>query len=137
MEKCLLQIKSGMYGEPFYADGRYSDKDGILKFTWTEKHPNEKIASDFELICDAKGKQVTVVRGGDVSSKMVFEPGNRTKGSLNTMFGVIDVNIVTDYINFPSVLDESLEFSYTMDPDSGEPIKNTFSIRRLLQNAEE
>lgn len=126
-----------MYGEPFFADGHYSEEKGILKYKWTEKHPNEKIASDFELICDAKGKQVTVIRGGDVSSKMVFEPGNNTKGSLNTMFGVIEVNILTDYINFPSVLDEGLEFSYTMDPDSGEPIKNTFSIRRLLQNSEE
>ena len=126
MEDCVLKIKSGMYGEPFYADGKYSEEDGILKYSWTEKHPNERIPSSFELVCDAPGKQVTVIRDGDVSSKMVFEPGNRTKGSLNTMFGVIDVNIDTEYINFPSVLNETLEFGYTMDPDSGEPIKNVF-----------
>lgn len=137
MEECVLKIKSGMYGEPFYADGKYSEEDGILKYSWTEKHPNERIPSSFELVCDASGKQVTVIRDGDVSSKMVFEPGNRTKGSLNTMFGVIDVNIDTEYINFPSVLNDNLEFGYTMDPDSGEPIKNVFSIKRLLQNAEE
>lgn len=137
MEECVLKIKSGMYGEPFYADGKYSEEDGILKYSWTEKHPNERIPSSFELVCDASGKQVTVIRDGDVSSKMVFEPGNRTKGSLNTMFGVIDVNIDTEYINFPSVLNDTLEFGYTMDPDSGEPIKNVFSIKRLLQNAEE
>jgi Domain of unknown function (DUF1934). len=88
MEKCVLQIKTGMYGEPFFADGSYSLEDGVRKYSWTEKHPNERIASDFELVCDIEGKQVTVIRGGDVSSKMVFEPGKRTKGSLNTMFGV-------------------------------------------------
>ena len=136
MEKCVLQIKTGMYSEPFFADGKYIEEKRILKYSWTEKHPNEKIASDFELICDAAGKQVTVIRGGDVSSKMVFEPGNRTKGSLNTMFGVIEVNIDTEYVNFPSALNETLEFGYTMDPDDGEPIKNIFSIKRLLQNAE-
>ncbi|MBE7070675.1 MAG: DUF1934 domain-containing protein [Ruminococcaceae bacterium] len=136
MEKCVLEIKTGMYAEPFFAEGSYSDEKGIRKYTWTEKHPNEKIASDFELFCDAKGKQVTVIRGGDVTSKMVFEPGNRTKGSLNTMFGVIEVVIETDYVNFPSALNETLEFSYTMDPDEGESVKNVFSIKRLLQNSE-
>ena len=137
MEKCVLQIKSGMYAEPFFADGSYSEENGLLKYSWTEKHPNEKIPSSFELVCDSEGKQITVIRDGDVSSKMVFEPGNRTKGSLNTVFGVIDVNIETEYVNFPSVLNETLEFGYTMDPDSGEPIKNVFSIKRLLQNSEE
>lgn len=137
MEKCVLQIKTGMYGEPFFADGSYSLEDGVRKYSWTEKHPNERIASDFELVCDIEGKQVTVVRGGDVSSKMVFEPGKRTKGSLNTMFGVIEVVIETEYVNFPSALNETLEFGYTMDPDEGEPVKNVFSIKRLLQNANE
>ena len=136
MEKCVLQIKTGMYGEPFFAEGTYSEDKGILKYNWTELHKNERIASDFELICDAAGKQVTVIRGGDVSSKMVFEPGNRTKGSLNTMFGVIEVVIATEYINFPSALNETLEFGYTMDPDEGESVKNVFSIKRLLQNSE-
>jgi len=137
MEKCVLQIKTGMYGEPFFADGSYSLEDGVRKYSWTEKHPNERIASDFELVCDIEGKQVTVIRGGDVSSKMVFEPGKRTKGSLNTMFGVIEVVIETEYVNFPSALNETLEFGYTMDPDEGEPVKNVFSIKRLLQNANE
>ena len=137
MEKCVLQIKSGMYGEPFFADGHYSEDKGVLKYKWTEKHPNEEIPSSFELVSDPAEKIVTVIRDGDVSSKMTFEPGKSTKGSLNTMFGVIEVSIATDYINFPSVLNETLEFSYTMDPDSGEPIKNIFSIKRLLQKSEE
>ena len=136
MEKCVLQIKTGMYGEPFYAEGTWSEKKGLLTYKWTELHENERVASDFELICDAAGKQVTVIRGGDVSSKMTFETGNRTKGTLNTMFGVIEVFIATEYINFPSALNETLEFSYTMDPDEGEPVKNVFSVKRLLQNAE-
>ncbi len=136
MEKCVLQIKTGMYGEPFFAEGSWSEENGVLKYKWTELHENERVASDFELVSDAANKQVTVIRGGDVSSKMAFEPGSRTKGTLNTMFGVIEVVIETDYINFPSALNETLEFSYTMDPDEGEPVKNVFSVKRLLQNAE-
>ena len=134
MEKCVLQIKTGMYSEPFYAEGSWSEEKGLLKYKWTELHENERVSSDFELICDAAGKQVTVIRGGDVTSKMTFEPGNRTKGTLNTMFGIIDVTIETEYVNFPSVLNETLEFGYVMDPDEGEPLKNVFSIKRLLQN---
>lgn len=136
MEKCVLQIKTGMYGEPFFAEGIWSEEKGLLTYKWTELHENERVASDFELVSDAANKQVTVIRGGDVSSKMTFEPGSRTKGTLNTMFGVIEVVIETDYINFPSALNETLEFSYTMDPDEGEPVKNVFSVKRLLQNAE-
>ena len=136
MEKCVLQIKTGMYGEPFFAEGTWSEEKGLLTYKWTELHENERVASDFELVSDAANKQVTVIRGGDVSSKMSFEPGSRTKGTLNTMFGVIEVVIETDYINFPSALNETLEFSYTMDPDEGEPVKNVFSVKRLLQNAE-
>lgn len=136
MEKCVLQIKTGMYSEPFYAEGTWSEEKGLLTYKWTELHENERVASDFELVSDAANKQVTVIRGGDVSSKMSFEPGSRTKGTLNTMFGVIEVVIETDYINFPSALNETLEFSYTMDPDEGEPVKNVFSVKRLLQNAE-
>lgn len=136
MEKCVLQIKTGMYGEPFFAEGTWSEEKGLLTYKWTELHENERVASDFELISNAANKQVTVIRGGDVSSKMTFEPGSRTKGTLNTMFGVIEVVIETDYINFPSALNETLEFGYTMDPDEGEPVKNVFSVKRLLQNAE-
>jgi hypothetical protein len=51
--------------------------------------------------------------------------------------GSIEVVIETEYVNFPSALNETLEFGYTMDPDEGEPVKNVFSIKRLLQNANE
>lgn len=136
MEKCVLQIKTGMYGEPFLTEGSWNGDKDMFKYKWTELHENERVASDFELICDSAAKQVTVIRGGDITSKMVFEPGKRTKGSLNTAFGVIEVTIETEYINFPSALNETLEFSYTMDPDEGEPVRNIFSIKRLLQNSE-
>ena len=136
MEKCVLQIKTGLYGESCFAEGSYSEKEGVSTYKWTELHEKEKVSSDFELICDPAEKKVTVIRGGDISSRMVFEPGKRTKGSLNTTFGVIEVVIDTEYVNFPSVLNEILEFGYAMDPDEGEPVKNVFSVKRLLQNTE-
>ena len=47
MEKCVLQIKTGMYGEPFFAEGTYSEEKGILKFETTD------------------GKSFTIKEGGD------------------------------------------------------------------------
>ena len=77
-----------------------------------------------------------VIRNGDVTSRMVFEAGNKTTSSMKTAYGPIDVVIDTDYINFPGGLIDGAEISYTLDPDSDNPIRNIFSIKRLLQKEE-
>jgi uncharacterized beta-barrel protein YwiB (DUF1934 family) len=75
-----------------------------------------------------------VVRNGDVNSVMDFKEGERTGGTLNTAYGVIDVQIETEYINLPGGLSNALEIRYKMGQDGDEPIKNLFMIKRLLQN---
>ncbi|MBR3461223.1 MAG: DUF1934 domain-containing protein [Clostridiales bacterium] len=133
-EKCLFVIKSGMYGEPLTTKGSVSTEGTRTVYNWAEKHNDNEKETHFVMTLIKEESKAIVVRNGDVTSRMVFEAGNKTTSSMNTAFGVIDVVIDTEYINFPGGLVDGAEISYTLDPDSGEPIRNIFSIKRLLQN---
>ena len=135
-EKCLFEIRSGMYGEPLLAKGTVCKEGVRTVYNWTERHSDEAKETRFVLTLIKEESKAIVVRNGDVTSRMVFESGNKTTNSMNTAFGVIDMVIDTDYINFPGGLIDGCEISYTLDPDSGDPIRNIFSIKRLLQNEE-
>lgn len=135
-EKCLFEIRSGMYTEPLKTLGTMSTEGNRTIYMWTEKHSEQEQETHFMLTLIKEESKAIVVRNGDVTSRMVFEAGNKTTSSMKTSFGVIDVVIDTDYINFPGGLINGAEISYSLDPDSGEPIRNIFSIKRLLQNEE-
>ena len=135
-EKCLLEIRSGMYGEPLKTLGTVTTEGARTVYEWKEKHNDNEKETHFVMTLIKEEAKAIVVRNGDVTSRMVFEVGNKTTSAINTAFGVIDVVIDTDYINFPGGLIDGAEISYTLDPDSGEPIRNIFSIKRLLQNDE-
>ena len=135
-EQCLFEIKTGMYGEPIKARGTSVVEGNRTVYTWTEKHSEKERETNFVLTLIREESRAIVIRNGDVTSRMVFEPGNRTTSTMNTNYGPIDVVINTDYINFPGGLIDGAEISYTLDPDSGDPIRNIFSIKRLLQNSE-
>ena len=130
---CLFVIRSGMYGEPLTTKGSFSVEGGRTVYNWTEKHSDNEKETHFVMTLIKEESKAIVVRNGDVTSRMVFASGNKTTSSMNTSFGVIDVVIDTEYINFPGGLIDGAEISYTLDPDSGEPIRNIFSIKRLLQ----
>lgn len=134
MDNCFFEIKSGMYGEPIFAAGSCEEDDRVLRYRWTEKHGEKENPSEFEFTFDKATGVTEVIRSGDMSSVMTFDTGRPTKGSLDTVYGVIEIDINTHYINAPSVLAEALEISYTLDSGSNEPIKNLFSIKKLLQN---
>ncbi len=135
-EKCLFEIKSGMYGEPLKTLGTKSMEGARTIYAWTEKHSEQEKETHFLMTLIKEESKAIVVRNGDVTSRMVFETGKKTTSTMNTTFGPIEVVIDTDYINFPGGLIDGAEISYTLDPDSGEPIRNLFSIKRLLQNEE-
>ena len=135
-EKCLFEIRSGMYGDPLKTVGTVTKEGARTVYNWTEKHNDNEKETNFILTLIKEESKAIVVRNGDVKSRMVFETGNRTTSSMITAFGPIDVVIDTEYINFPGGLIDGAEISYTLDPDSGEPIRNIFSIKRLLQNEE-
>ena len=135
-EKCLLEIRSGMYGDPLKTQGTVSCEGTRTVYNWTERHNEKEKETNFVLTLIKEESKAIVVRNGDVTSRMVFETGNRTTSSMITAYGPIDVVIDTDYINFPGGLVDGAEISYTLDPDSGNPIRNIFSIKRLLQKEE-
>jgi uncharacterized beta-barrel protein YwiB (DUF1934 family) len=123
-----------MYDEPFYASGSYDESGDFIKYMWREKHSEKEEMSDFSLTLDKRTKVASVTRNGDINSIMNFDPENDTRGALNTAWGIIDVKITTHYVNIPNALTNAVEISYTIDPGSTEPVKNTFLIKRLLQS---
>ena len=135
-EKCLFEIKTGVYGEPLKTEGVVSGQGARTVYNWKEKHNEKEKETHFELTLIKEESKAIVIRNGDVKSRMVFEIGNRTTSSMITPYGPIDVTIETDYINFPGGLIDGAEISYTLDPDSDNPIRNIFSIKRLLQKEE-
>lgn len=134
MTDCVFEVHSGMYDEPFYASGSYDESGDFIKYMWREKHSEKEEMSDFSLTLDKRTKVASVTRNGDINSIMNFDPENDTRGALNTAWGVIDVKITTHYVNIPNALTNAVEISYTIDPGSTEPVKNTFLIKRLLQS---
>ena len=44
-EKCLFEIKSGMYGDPLMTKGTVTTEGNRTVYNWTEKH-NEKPVSE-------------------------------------------------------------------------------------------
>ena len=135
-EQCLFVIRSGMYGEPLTTKGTITVEGARTVYNWTEKHNEQEKETHFVMTLIKEESKAIVVRNGDVTSRMVFEAGNKIISTMNTALGSVEVVIDTDYINFPGGLIDGAEISYTLDPDSGDPIRNIFSIKRLLQNEE-
>ena len=97
-----------MYEDPFYASGTYDESEDFIKYMWREKHSEKEQVSDFSLTLDKKTRVCSVTRNGDINSIMNFDPENETRGALNTVYGVIDVKIRTEYVNIPNALAEGI-----------------------------
>ena len=110
------------------------EKDGIIYYKWCEQRTPEEKESLYELILDIKAKTAKVKRSGNIKSEMDFKAGEETLGGINTFYGLIPVRIVTEYLNMPSAVSEVFEMSYRLNSGDNELIKNTFSLKRLLQN---
>ena len=100
-EKCLFVIRSGMYGEPLTTKGTKTVEGTRTIYNWTEKHNEKEKETNFVMTLIKEESKAIVVRNGDVTSRMVFEPGKKTTSTMNTSFGPIEVVIDTEYINFP------------------------------------
>ena len=112
-EKCLFVIRSGMYGEPLTTKGTKTVEGTRTIYNWTEKHNEKEKETNFVMTLIKEESKAIVVRNGDVTSRMVFEPGKKTTSTMNTSFGPIEVVIDTEYINFPGGLIDGAEISYT------------------------
>ena len=134
--KTLIEIKTNVYPEPLRTYAMRDEKDGVIYYKWCEQRTPEEKESLYELILDTKGNKATVKRSGNIKSEMEFRAGEETLGGIYTFYGLIPVKINTEYMNMPSAVSELFEMRYSLSSGDNELIKNTFSLKRLLQKAE-
>ena len=134
--KTLIEIMTNVYPDPLRTYAMRDEKDGVIYYKWCEQRTPEEKESLYELILDTKGNKATVKRSGNIKSEMEFRAGEETLGGIYTFYGLIPVKINTEYMNMPSAVSELFEMRYSLSSGDNELIKNTFSLKRLLQNPE-
>ena len=132
--KTLIEITTNVYPEPFRTYAMRDEKDGKIFYKWCEQRTPEEKESLYELVLDTKAGKATVKRSGNIKSEMDFKAGEETLGGIYTFYGLIPVKINTEYMNMPSAVSETFEMRYSLSSGDNELIKNTFSLKRLLQN---
>ena len=98
-----LQITTGAYSAPYICEGSKCETDKALIYEWCEEHDPGEGISNYKLTYLKAGKTVLLQRTGLIRSELKFEAGIRTRGSIETGYGVMDLNIETDYINIPNI----------------------------------
>ncbi|MCQ2515611.1 MAG: DUF1934 domain-containing protein [Saccharofermentans sp.] len=124
--KRSFTIYTDSYDQPFKTIGIFDDSESLLLIKWRQRHEGDKSDSLYEIRMDKTSGVATIKRSGEFRSELIFDTSRSTVGHIYTPFGAIDVEIVTEYINMPSVLSQRFEISYVMGPDK---IKNIFSLR--------
>ena len=132
--KVEIEITTNVYPEPFRTIAIMDEKNGVISYKWCEKRTPEEKESLFELILDTKKNTARVKRSGNIKSEMDFKAGEETLGGIYTFYGLIPVKIITEYLNMPSAMSDRFEMCYRLNSGDNELIKNTFSLKRLLQN---
>lgn len=119
-------IYTDSYDEPFTTTGLYDESKSMLTIKWKQRHEGDKGDSLYEIKMDKDSGVATIKRSGEFKSELVFDTSKPTTGRIVTPYGVMNLDIVTEYINMPSVLSQRFEISYIMGPDK---VKNVFSLR--------
>ena len=132
--KVMVEICTNVYPEPFRTNAMVDEKGGKIFYKWCEQRTPEEKESLYELVIDTKKQTAKVKRSGNIKSEMDFKAGEETLGGIYTFYGLIPVKIHTEYMNLPSALSDTFEMRYTLSSGDNELIKNTFSLKRLLQN---
>lgn len=132
--KILVEIRTNVYPEPLQTYAMRDERDGIIYYKWCEQRSPDEKESLFELILDTKSGKATVKRAGSIKSEMEFIAGEETLGGIYTFYGLIPVKIITEYLNMPSAISDTFEMCYRLNSGDNELVKNTFSLKRLLQN---
>ena len=126
--KKTVEITTGAFEKPYRTEAIWSDSASHLKIIWKQKHEGDRAESRYEIGLDKESGICTIRRSGDIRSEMVFDTSKATKGIFTTPYGVMEMNIVTDYINMPSLLAPKFEISYKIEEHME---KNVFSVRIL------
>lgn len=132
--KRKVEITTGVYGKPYVTDCIYDERESGLLIKWMQQHEGDTKKSFYEIAFDKETGVAVITRHGEVDSKLVFDTSRKTQGVVQTPYGAITVDIITDYITVPSVLSPRFEICYDMAQGAGSLIKNTFSLNFHLQN---
>lgn len=133
--KRKVEITTGAYEKPYVTECIYDDSPSRLMIKWVEQREEDTDKSIYEILFDKETGIATITRKGVLNSKLIFDTGKRTVGRVKTPYGEIVVDIITDYIQVPTVLSPKFEICYDMAQGEGSLIKNTFSLNLLLQKA--
>lgn len=128
-----IEITTSVYEKPFRTMAFYDETDAYLKLKWKQLHEGDSKESFYEIYMDKVIGVATILRTGEIASKLVFDTSGPTKGVLDTPYGKINVDIKTSYINMPSVIAPRFEICYYMSTFEDSDIKNVFSVNLLLQ----
>lgn len=128
-----IEITTNVFDKPYRTMAMYNESETLLKLKWKQRHEGDNKDSFYEILMDKETGIATILRTGEISSRLTFDTSKPTKGKLQTPYGVIDVDIKTEYINMPNALVPRFEICYYMSTFEDSNSKNVFSVNLLLQ----
>ena len=130
MSEIDLQIETNVYNTPYRCKGKKHTDGAVVTYEWEEVREKGEKPSKYRLTVDPDAKSCEHIRAGEVKSKLLFKPGERTRGSFVTMYGEMEMHVKTMYINMPNMFTRSVEISYSLDENSDLSV-NTFVLREI------
>ncbi|MGE5629617.1 MAG: DUF1934 domain-containing protein [Caulobacteraceae bacterium] len=113
----------------FYTEGKYYEKEGNRYITYKESEISgmEGTTSTLRI----SGATVTLIRLGNVNSKLVFEKGRETRTSYQTGYGNIDLTIASEKVDIEICNNElsSIYLKYILKLNSQDSFINEMTIR--------
>ena len=112
-------------------EGKLLRDDLGFRLTYTEKDSEGLGETETTLLREAETGRVTLLRAGDVTTQMVFEPGRKHVSCYETPFGSMMVGVLTQHLECtgaPSEGNMNIEMEYSMEIDNALVGKNTLRI---------
>ena len=109
----------------------YEESPAALKIRWKQRHPGDKADSIYEIEMDKHEGIARIRRKGEIKSVLEFNTAQKSKGVFMTPYGEMTVDIVTNYINMPSLLVNRFEIDYEICQEEGKREKNIFCIKLI------
>lgn len=116
--------------------GTFKEKEGkkyIIYKEYSDSNPNKFKTCILKIENDSK--KITLIKNGNIQTKLVLEKGKRIYNPYPTEFGAIMMGIFTDFIEFNGFENEAqLNLKYSIDVNSEFVSTNNIKIRATKQN---
>lgn len=108
--------------------GKYYEKNGSMFLVYDESELSGMEGSTTTLKID--NQKVMMKRFGSNESKLIFEKGKRYKSAYKTMYGQMDMEVVTTHIDIKKSEEglKKLDLSYKLNVSPNTEMKNHLSI---------